>query len=83
MFFTKAPGSIFSIAVLLSVVGCSQESPAPTVQIANPASVHCINKGGKLEVIKEESGDKSMCHLPDGTVVEEWELFRRDNPQNP
>ncbi|WP_408735811.1 DUF333 domain-containing protein, partial [Acetobacter malorum] len=20
------------------------------------------------------------CHLPDGTVMDEWELFRRDNP---
>ncbi|MEE9877844.1 MAG: DUF333 domain-containing protein [Stenotrophomonas maltophilia] len=27
-----------------------------------------------------EGGEYGMCHLPDGSQVEEWELFRRDNP---
>lgn len=58
------------------------EESKNSVEIANPASEHCVNKGGKIEILKDESGEKSMCHLPDGTIVEEWELFRRDNPQN-
>ena len=40
------------------------------------------NLGGKLEIVKDESGEKGMCHLPDGTLIEEWELFRRDNSQH-
>lgn len=49
--------------------------------MANPASEYCVKKGGKLEIVKDASGEKGMCHLPNGTVADEWELFRRDNPQ--
>lgn len=59
-----------------SHVDASQHKP---VQIANPASVHCINKGGKLDIVKDAQGNAvGMCHLPDGSIVEEWALFRRD-----
>ena len=71
----------FTILTILLLSGCSPKEPDQTVTIANPASEHCVKKGGKLEIVKEESGEKGMCHLADGTVVEEWELFRRDNPQ--
>lgn len=70
-----------SVFAFLLLGGCSSREPGQTAAIANPASEHCVKKGGKLEIVKEESGEKGMCHLPDGTVVEEWELFRRDNPQ--
>ncbi len=72
---------LFSMFVLALLGGCSSTEAGPTVAIANPASEHCVKKGGKLVIIKDAAGEKGMCHLPDGTVVEEWELFRRDNPQ--
>jgi uncharacterized protein len=71
--------SVFALALLS---GCESKESSPSAEIANPASEHCVQKGGKLEIVKGESGEKGMCHLPDGTVVEEWELFRRDNPRN-
>jgi uncharacterized protein len=43
--------------------------------MANPASVHCVNLGGKLEIRQEAQGQVGYCHLPDGRVVEEWKLF--------
>ena len=70
-----------SVLALAFLGGCNTENPGSTVAIANPASEHCVKKGGKLEIVKEAAGEKGMCHLPDGSVVEEWELFRRDNPQ--
>lgn len=70
--------SIFALAFL---GGCNTEGPDSRTTIANPASEHCVKKGGKLEIVKKAAGEKGMCHLPDGSVVEEWELFRRDNPQ--
>ncbi|MDX8130452.1 DUF333 domain-containing protein [Methylomonas sp. BW4-1] len=70
--------SIFALALLS---GCSSKQASPSVAIANPASEYCMKKGGKLEIVKEASGEKGMCHLPDGMIVEEWELLRRDNPQ--
>jgi len=68
-----------TFALLLGACS-SQPQPATSVGIANSASEHCLKKGGKLEIVKEASSEKGMCHLPDGTVIEEWTLFRRDNP---
>ena len=70
--------SAFALAFL---GGCNTKDPGSSAAIANPASEHCVKKGGNLEIVKEATGEKGMCHLPDGSVVEEWELFRRDNPQ--
>lgn len=68
-----------SACTLSALTACSSAAtPAPAVGMANPASVHCIQRGGKLEIVKGPGGERGMCHLPDGTVVEEWELFRRD-----
>ena len=72
---------ILNIFTLSLLMGCSSNAPSLNVLLPNPASEHCIRKGGKLEIVKGEPGERGMCHLPDGTVVEEWELFRRDNPQ--
>jgi len=47
-----------------------------SAQIANPASVNCINKGGTLEMREEAGGTAGYCHLPGGMVCEEWALFR-------
>lgn len=57
------------------------ETPEPREQIANPASEHCIKVGGRLEMRRTPEGDAGYCHLPDGRVVDEWELFRAANPQ--
>lgn len=46
----------------------------PTNQIANPASVNCIEKGGKHSLVD------GMCTLSDGTVCEEWAYFRGECP---
>lgn len=46
------------------------------VGMANPASVHCVKLGGRVEIRKEAGGEVGYCHLPDGRVIEEWKLFR-------
>jgi len=57
------------------------EKPKP-VGLANPASTYCINLNGKRETRMDAAGNQSsVCHLPDGTVIDEWVLFRRDHPQ--
>ncbi|ENO87343.1 putative hemolysin [Thauera linaloolentis] len=71
-------------AICLLSIGCtagSGQEPA-AVGMANPASTHCIDKGGKLEIRKDANGNAvGMCHLPDGSVIEEWALFRKDHPR--
>lgn len=74
-----------AVVSLIGLAACSPQhnaqSQATTQRLgmANPASEHCVKKGGKLEIRKNaEGGEYGVCHLPDGTEVEEWELFRRD-----
>lgn len=80
--------SLVVSALCLPALGCAPatedaESRSATVQIANPAAVHCIGKGGRIEIEKDRAGNETgICHLPDGAAIEEWELFRRDNPRS-
>ncbi len=41
-----------------------------------PASAYCASLGGRVEIRREAAGEAGYCHLPDGRVVEEWQLFR-------
>ena len=61
----------------LAVMACAPK-PAnePVVGMANPASVHCVKAGGRVEIRKEAGGEAGYCHLPDGRVIEEWKFFR-------
>ena len=77
-----------TLALLMSaaVAGCAPKNDAktdtatPRVGMANPASEYCVKKGGKVEIKKNSEGaEYGICHLTDGTQIEEWELFRRDN----
>lgn len=77
----SCPALVAILLPLLLLTACSGGEPASPVGIANPASVYCESIGGKLEIVKEASGERGVCHLPDGTVIDEWELFRRDHPQ--
>ena len=52
------------------------DSTGNTTQIANPASQHCIDQGGTLDVVDESGGQVGYCVLPDGSRIEEWEYFR-------
>ena len=69
-------------AVALSA--CAHTKPAPdnALQIgtANPASAFCEQKGGQSEIRKNEDGSEyGVCHLSDGSEVEEWEYYRANN----
>jgi putative hemolysin len=44
--------------------------------LANPASVFCVQGGGKSEIRNGARGQYGVCILPDGRVVEEWAYFR-------
>lgn len=63
-----------AICAIGSTTAMSQEHKG--IGMANPASVHCIQQGGTLEIRKDERGESGYCHLPDGRIVEEWELYR-------
>jgi uncharacterized protein len=51
-------------------------SPQSAWALANPASVFCVQSGGKSEIRKGARGQYGVCGLPDGRVVDEWAYFR-------
>lgn len=55
-------------------------SPQSAWALANPASVFCVQSGGKSEIRKGPRGQYGVCRLPDGRVVSFhglYELFSR------
>lgn len=68
------PALCSSVFVLTA---CAQQS----AQMPNPASAYCVEKGGKITIKNTEQGQIGICTLPDGSEVEEWELYRRENQQ--
>jgi putative hemolysin len=52
-----------------------------TQQLANPASVNCVKKGGTLEIKTNGTGGQyGLCMFEDNMACEEWALFRGDCP---
>jgi putative hemolysin len=66
------------LAALALLAGCNGDDQDP--ELANPASVFCVEQGGEVEIVDEEGGQVGYCILPDGTRVEEWEFYRENSP---
>jgi len=65
------------------MVGCSSASAQapPSRQLANPASVNCMQKGGTLQIERRPvGGEYGVCVFIDNYQCEEWALFRGDCP---
>ncbi len=70
--------SLMLISLLLSAA-CSpaQTSPTPQAGMPNPASVHCEQNGGKLDLRQDAAGGVvGVCVFPDGSKCEEWAYYR-------
>ncbi len=78
--------AILSTGMILVLAGC-QNSPAgktpdtATLGMANPASVHCIEKGGRLEMRTNAKGEYGVCLFEDNRQCEEWAFFRGECPE--
>lgn len=52
----------------------TNESPA---NMPNPASVHCVQNGNKLEIrTADDGGQIGLCVFSDGSTCDEWAYFR-------
>ena len=76
--------------VVCEAIGCpcaetaeSCPEDCKSIGLANPASVHCIDEGGELEMRENELGTYGVCIFPDGEC-EEWALFKGEcDPEKP
>jgi putative hemolysin len=62
--------------MLLSGTFLRQAVGSGEVQIANPASVYCVQSGYTLEIRAHAGGGEyGVCIFPDGSECEEWAFF--------
>lgn len=68
------------------VTACSTTKPdaplSPQIGKANPAAMYCQQKGGQRVPVQSPQGVRTECKLPNGEVIDEWTLWRRDHPQS-
>jgi putative hemolysin len=57
---------------------CGPGGEAEGIGMPNPASVHCDEEGGKLEIRDEAGGEVGYCIFDDGSECEEWAFYRGD-----
>lgn len=67
--------------LLLAACGVEATNPLGQVGLANPASVYCAQRGGRVVIRETEGGQVGDCHLPDGPIVDEWDLYRSAHPE--
>jgi protein-disulfide isomerase len=53
-----------------------QDDEGSQAQIANPASVFCVDNGGRLEIRNTDLGQMGFCIFSDGSECEEWAYYR-------
>jgi len=74
----------FLFVCLLGVFGCGNNSITEDnskVGLANPASTHCADVGGKLTIkTNADGGQYGICYFEDNRQCEEWALFRGECP---
>lgn len=75
---------VLAASVALTLTACGGgggETPTPATSslpsgaatMGNPAAEYCVQQGGSVD-------GSGICTLPDGTKVDEWELFRSAHP---
>ena len=63
--------------IMFALVFLGTLTAAGTVlALPNPASVFCVQSGGKSEIRNGKNGQYGVCRLPDGRAVDEWAYFR-------
>lgn len=75
---------VLSIATItMALTGCitvSMDLESVKVGKSNPASEYCLQQKGFLDFVTDKQGNTvGMCHLPNGQVVEEWQLYRANH----
>lgn len=68
---------LVSVIVLLWTAGAGAQP-----QLANPASVNCVQQGGRLTVERRpDGGEFGVCVFTDNYQCEEWALLRGECPK--
>lgn len=73
--------TLFIVTLLLSLVACTPRkvTSTPNAGLANPASVHCEEHDGKVDIRADASGAQTgFCVFPNGSECDEWAYYRNE-----
>ncbi|QKD02417.1 putative hemolysin [Mesorhizobium loti] len=74
---TKVSILATGLAALFVMPFAASAAAQKPVGMANPASLHCGEIGGRLVIRKDKAGNEyGFCRLPNRRLCEEWALFR-------
>jgi putative hemolysin len=64
--------------LVFGLAGCGDTSTGDRdVGIPNPASEHCVEEGGRLDIRQDDrDGQVGICVFEDGSQCEEWAFYR-------
>ena len=70
--------ALIAVLAALSLAGCTATAPD---HLANPASQHCGEQGGKRTVERGPGGEIGVCEFAGNRQCEEWALLRGECPR--
>jgi putative hemolysin len=70
---TESPAKVKPPETTVTPAATTFDSP---LDMANPASVFCVEQGYRLEMREEAAGTAGYCIFPDGSECEEWAFYR-------
>ena len=71
--------SAFCFGAMCLLPACAPQ-PLRPAGLVNPATSHCHARGGRTLLGYTAEGREGLCFLPDGSLVDEWQLYRADHP---
>lgn len=71
--------TIVCLAAAAMLLACAPQPPRPA-GLVNPATSYCHARGGRTLLGYTADGRDTLCFLPDGSLVDEWQLYRDDHP---
>jgi putative hemolysin len=73
-----ARGTATALALVAALMGCGDgATDEGDVGLPNPASEHCVERDGRLDIRDDGEGDQyGVCVFEDGSECEEWAFYR-------
>lgn len=71
---------VLLLAIILVIVGFTRHIP---LDMSNPATLHCLDEGGKMHMYKENDQLFGSCILPGGDIAcDQWDFYNGICPLN-
>lgn len=69
-----------TLTLLLLLLTACAPNDTTRLALANPASLNCTQRGGKLLIRESNAASKGYCMLADGRSLDVWEYYRQTHP---